>query len=157
VIEKALTPLLPELRAHCRYALPVNDDSRGIPLGGSSNAGCGELGTGTKGQVHGPLASLRCFFVLRGVLAFNRLSAFNFFLESRFEMLVFVTRCNTGAMSRCVSIPMQNLPVRPGIQRGTKIQGCFSFSYLPARRSISSITFNNGLMIGFVKPKIFDR
>jgi hypothetical protein len=68
-------------------------------------------------------------------------------------MLVFVTRCNTGAMSRCVSIPMQNLPVRPGIQRGTKIQGCFSFSYLQARQSISSITFNNGLMIGFVSQK----
>jgi hypothetical protein len=48
------------------------------------------------------------FFVLGASIAFNRFSArLMVLLESRFEMLVFVTRCNIGAMSRCVSIPIR--------------------------------------------------
>jgi hypothetical protein len=53
-------------------------------------------------------------------------------LESRFEMLVFVTRCIIGAMSRCISIP-----IRTSLQNAYYIGGPpTTADYVPPSKNV---------------------
>jgi hypothetical protein len=87
---------------------------------------------GVKGRVHArPLGlTFADFFLLGSSIAFNRFSArLMVWLESRFEMLVFVTRCNIGAMGRCISIP-----IRTSLQNAYYIGGATDYGRLCATK-----------------------